>query len=237
MKTIKFFPGDIIQISKTNWLITSVSNGAHGALYYYALRLCNDSEDNPNQRSITQLNDSWIVRSVLVYRLIGEVFDDYYCHENRCKPKLLVGCKDCEFKNKRSSKLFYPNDIIYAKDIKMYLKVTNMILDINGVNFDKDLWNYNYVYLNSPIKFHLNVEDLISMKESGALIKINYVTFFKTSSGFWSSNVKKIDNTCSCNLYNRSTAYKSEKLRNHICNNLCIFSKGSENCFDCMEDE
>jgi hypothetical protein len=187
MKTIKFFPGDIIRISKTNWLITSVSNGAHGALYYYALRLDNDDV----KITITQLNDSWIDRSVLVYRLIGEVFDDYYCHENRCKPKSLAGCKDCEFKNKKPSKLFYPNDIIYAKDIKMYLKITNMILDINGVKFDKDGWNYYHDYLNIPVDFPLNVENLISMKESGALIKINYVTFFKTSSGFWSSNVKK----------------------------------------------
>ena len=235
MRTIKFFPGDIIQISKTNWLITSVSNGAHGALYYYALRLDNDDDI---KITITQLNDSWIDRSVLVYRMIGEVFDDYYCHENRCKPKSLAGCKDCEFKNKKPSKLFYPNDIIYAKDIKMYLKITNMILVINGVKFDKDGWNYYHDYLNTPVDFPLNVENLISMKESGALIKINYTAIVKTSSGFWSSHEKKIDNTCNCNRYNRSTVYKSEELRSHICNNLCIFSKGSENCFDCiMEDE
>ena len=233
MRTIKFIPGDIIQFSKISWLITSVSNGAQGALYYYALRLDNEGEDT----TIIQLNDSWIDRSTLVYRLTGEIFDDYYCHENRCKPKSLVGCKDCEFKNKKPSKLFYPNDTVYAKDIKMYLKITDMILVIDGTEFTEDYWNYCHSYLRQPVTFPLSVEDLISMKESGALIKINYTAIFKTSAGIWSSHKKKIDNTCSCNLYNRSTAYKSKELRNYICNNLCIFSRGSENCFDCIEDE
>ena len=119
----------------------------------------------------------------------------------------------------------------------MYLKITNMILEINGVKFDKDGWNYHHDYLRLPIAIPLNVENLIGMKESGALIKINYNTFFKTNLGLWSLKEKKIDNTCCCNLYNRLAAYKSKEHRDYICNNLCIFSKGSENCFDCMEDE
>ena len=176
--------------------------------------------------------------------------DDWLCHDDNCGPKKVTGCTDCPYSKKVGANFFYPGDNCYDPVWKKKYKVESVQLGLRlkcgeDLGWEKvfDSYRGGCYKLFTPgyysiLSSHQNMDDFIRIlaAKSYEQLREDCVTpvylykLDKLSRKTWMEydDIKR--------ARRRNFLINLEQM-DWICNELCLYGIGSEQCKTCKTEQ